>query len=270
MTTRTTSSTPRQTFDAALQAPHRRLVDHRLYGIVRDERTLRLFMQSHVFAVWDFQSLLKALQREMTCVDVPWLPAGDPEACRLINEIVLDEESDRMPDGRHRSHFEMYLEAMRQCGADTRPIELFIEELRSCLALGHDPELVVRRALRRPHIPAGVRAFVTSTLEIAGSRSPHRIAAAFAFGREEVIPTMFQQLVETLSAHAPGEWGLMRFYLERHIGCDADEHGPAAERLLERLCGDDHKAWSEAADAAQVSLEARLRFWEQVAHSLEG
>jgi hypothetical protein len=71
-----------------------RLLSHHLYQHICDERSLRLFMRAHVFAVWDFQSLIKALQRMLTCVEIPWLPSGDPLARRLINEIVLDEESD--------------------------------------------------------------------------------------------------------------------------------------------------------------------------------
>lgn len=269
MTPTPTTADPRQSFQQALAVPRARLLSHRLYASVTDAQTLRLFMRAHAFAVWDFQSLLKALQREVTCIDVPWLPAGDPESCRLINEIVLDEESDSAPGGGHLSHYELYLRAMRECGADCAPVEGFVDVLRAELGAGRNPDIVIAQALRRPGTPAGVRAFVENTLEIARSRSPHRIAAAFAFGREEIVPAMFQQLVDTLSASSPGEWSTLRFYLERHIECDSGEHGPAAERLLERLCGDDHRKWHEAADAARVSLEARLRFWEQVAHSIE-
>ena len=81
-----------------------RLMQHPLYKSITDERGLQIFMASHVFCVWDFQCLLKSLQRHLTCVEVPWLPSADPEARRLINEIVLDEESDLTPSGAHLSH----------------------------------------------------------------------------------------------------------------------------------------------------------------------
>jgi hypothetical protein len=45
--------------------------NHALYASVTDDRILRVLMRAHEFAVWDFQSLLKALQRELTCVEVP-------------------------------------------------------------------------------------------------------------------------------------------------------------------------------------------------------
>ena len=84
---------------------------------------------AHVFAVWDFMSLLKALQRRLCCVNVPWTLSANPAACRLVNQIVLGEESDEDDKGNASSHFEIYRRAMRQCGADTAPIDSFIIEV---------------------------------------------------------------------------------------------------------------------------------------------
>ena len=122
-----------------------RLISHSLYDELRDEESLRIFMRAHVFCVWDFQSLLKALQRLVTCVEVPWLPTADPEARRLVNEIVLDEESDEAPGGGHLSHFELYLQAMQECGADAVSMGVFLEDLRSSVDL--------REVLARPTLP---------------------------------------------------------------------------------------------------------------------
>ena len=237
-----------------------RLISHQLYQHVCDGQSLRIFMRAHIFAVWDFQSLLKALQRMLTCVDIPWLPSGDPVARRLINELVLDEESDRAPGGGYLSHFEVYLEAMGQCGADTTPIQNLLCDLRNGKTL--------EESLERPSVPPGVRQFVLSTMAVARSRDVHRIAAAFAYGREEVIPAMFRRLVEELAAVSPEGWSTLRYYLDRHIGEDADRHGPLARELVARICGSDNLLWSEAQEMARSMLRARIVLWDEVLESI--
>jgi hypothetical protein len=236
------------------------LVRHPVYHKVWGERELRRFMQSHVFCVWDFQSLLKALQRHLTCVEVPWLPTSDPEARRLINEIVLDEESDEMPSGGYLSHFELYLMAMEQCGADRRGILRIIHLLRD----GMDPD----EALSSAGLPPGVAEFVTFTLRVARSGQVHRIAAAFTYGREDVIPGMFQEMVQSLAGENAGGWSLFLHYLNRHIEHDGERHGPLSRALVKRLCGQDNRLWAEAEETARASIEARLRLWDCISAEL--
>jgi hypothetical protein len=232
-----------------------RLMRHPLYDELRDEESLRVFMRSHVFAVWDFQSLLKALQRCMTCVEVPWFPTADPAARRLVNEIVLDEESDTAPGGNFLSHFELYLQAMQDCGADTAPIRGFLS------GLGQGQPL--EEALAREDVPRGVAPFVSRTLAVAASDPPHCVAAAFAYGREEVIPGMFRRIVDRLADLAPGRWSAFQYYLERHISKDAEQHAPKAKDLVARLCGTNAALWTAAEETTRLVLEARLRFWDE-------
>jgi len=232
------------------------LVEHPLYERIRNEDDLRCFMRSHVFCVWDFQSLLKALQRRLTCVEVPWLPSSDSEARRLINEIVLDEESDEMPAGGYLSHFELYLQAMEKCHADRGPILRLIEALRG----GISPE----RALAETEPPPGVVDFVTDTLRIARCGDIHRIAAAFTYGREDVIPGMFQEIVGSLARAQKGHWDLFLLYLNRHIETDGERHGPLSRSLVRRLCGVDDRLWQEAEETARACLRGRLKLWDQI------
>ena len=84
------------------------MVEHPVFTAIRDIQSLQIFMEAHVVAVWDFMSLVKRLQRDLTCVDVPWLPAADPLAARFVNEIVLAEESDEDGQGGFLSHFGLY------------------------------------------------------------------------------------------------------------------------------------------------------------------
>jgi len=237
------------------------LLAHPIYRAVHDERALRVFMRAHVFCVWDFMALLKSLQRALTCVDVPWFPTADPAARRFVNEIVLAEESDAHPAGGHASHFELYREAMRDCGADTRPVDEFLARTRAGRG--------VRVALGDPAIPRGVADFVTGTFAVIESGSPHRIAAAFAHGREDVIPDMFRRLVKGLAQDAPAQWETLFYYLNRHIEMDGAEHGPLADALLKRLCGDDLTRRREAEESARAALAARIALWDAVLADIE-
>ena len=241
---------------ANLQPLRRRLMAHPLYAAVDTASTLHTFMEHHVFAVWDFMSLVKALQRRLTCLDVPWTPHGDPASRRFINEIVLAEESDEDSHGGFTSHFELYLAAMRQAGARTDRVDAFLDQL------GRGES--VDSALDRCEAPHAARAFVRCTFGIISSGSLPAVAAAFTLGREDVIPEMFRSFVVRLDGDAPGHFGRLREYLDRHIDVDEHHHAPMARRLLAGVCGDDAERWSEAEAGARQALEARVSLWDGV------
>lgn len=232
-----------------------RLAQHPLYASVRTPAHLRLFMESHVFAVWDFMSLLKALQRALTCVEVPWVPTPFAASRRFINEIVLGEESDAY-EGQPASHFEIYLEAMARAGADTAVIRKVVAAAAPTHSAGfHD-------ALQAA--PPAARQFVESTFRVIRSGSIAAQAAAFTFGREDAIPAMFRSLVRDLNQQMSGDLSLFVWYLERHIEVDGDEHGPLSLRMVADLCAGSPALWEEASQAAQEALEARLHLWDGI------
>ena len=229
---------------------------HPLYVELTSLERVHVFMEHHVFAVWDFMCLLKGLQQQLTAPTVPWLPVGDPRTRRLINEIVLGEESDELPDGRVLSHFELYREAMTESGADVSAAVAFERELRQ----GRP----VREALLEVGVPVAAQEFVFQTLDIVEQDRPHVIAAVFTVGREQMVPQMFSKIVSSLATTNPGKLETFRLYLERHIELDRDEHGPLAIEMLKNLCGCDRSMWDEATNAAISALEGRGRFWDAV------
>lgn len=238
------------------------LLDHPIYARVNGAHAARVFMSHHVFAVWDFMSLLKALQRRLTSVELPWLPPLDRQAARLINEIVLAEESDEDGKGSFAGHYDLYLEAMGNVGADSTGIERMVNALRAGLSL--------ERALVVGEVPEASAEFVRTTLDIAMNGATHEIAAAFFLGREQVIPSMFDQLRTSVGRVDTGITERLRYYLSRHVEIDADQHGPAAERLLVSLCGDDDEKWAGAEATACRSLRARIQLWDGVVRALDG
>lgn len=238
-------------------APERRAVtEHPLYASIRSLDDLRIFARAHVFAVFDFMSLLKRLQRELTCVELPWRPPTDRAAARLVNEIVLGEETDEDGRGGHGSHFELYLAAMGELGAERGPIERLVQELGQGVELPH--------ALARCGAPAHAARFVSSTWTVARHGALHEVAAAFALGREDVIPEMFLALVHEAERARPQGFAALRYYLERHIHLDGEEHSPKALALLERLGGDDPQRWREMELAARAALVERRLLWDGV------
>lgn len=240
----------------ALERKRLGLLRHPLYAALRTSDDIRVFLEHHVFCVWDFQSLLKALQARLSCTTVPWLPSPDAEARRFINEVVLDEESDEDGTGAHLSHFELYLEAMSEAGADRRRIDGFLARVRS-----GEP---VSAALRAAGVEGATGAFVASTFDLIRDGALHRLMAAFALGREDLIPALFVRLVESLPEAEGERFGRLLFYLRRHISVDGDQHGPRARRVLDRLCDGNPDLRREALQTAVDCLGHRTAVWDQI------
>jgi len=232
------------------------LLTHPIYQEIDRPDSLRLFMEHHIFAVWDFMSLLKALQRRLCCVEVPWLPAADPVGGRLVNEIVLAEESDDDGRGGFASHFELYHRAMTRCGANTGPIDGFLCELRRGKP--------IPASLESPGVPECASQFVRRTFDIIDGGNLCAIASAFTFGREDLLPAVFQRIVDELNVEAGGGLDDFKYYLERHIGLDGEEHGPMAHRLVLSVCGSDEFRWQVAEQVAVNCVEARRELWDGI------
>jgi len=207
-------------------------------------------------------SLLKALQSKLTCTTTPWFATKNPETRYLINEIVLAEETDLTLDGRRQSHYEMYVEAMESCGANTEGITSFLTEVESL----HNIFVAIKKSDLHPNI----KAFLDFTFRVIEEGKTHEIAAAFTFGREDLIPSMFTQILKNFQANFPEtDLSKLIYYFERHIELDADEHGPMAMKMITELCGTDLKKWKEVEEISMLSLEKRIGLWDAIEESIE-
>jgi len=243
-------------FQEATGPLRERLHSHPLYHDLSDVASIRIFMKHHIYAVWDFMSLLKALQQRLSCVSIPWIPGTDDDCTRIINEIVLAEESDQLPGGEAASHYHIYRRAMSEIGADASGID----ELLSSLSRGSS----LQKALSSSSVPDAARRFCECTFSFISSGNLACIAAAFLSGRESVLPGICQRLVEDVATVHGASLVTYQYYLMRHIEIDGDKHSKQAEKLLARICQRDISQWEAAEHASVVALQARLDFWDAI------
>lgn len=237
------------------------IVNHNVYTQISDLPALRIFMEHHIYAVWDFMSLLKALQINLTCTTLPWFPVGNAKTRQLINEIVAGEESDLDEKGEIKSHFELYLDAMEQVGANTQPIRTFIRSLQLGKTFAEAYEIA--------NVPLTAQAFMDSTFAIINAGKNHATAAAFTFGREDLIPNMFHSMVNDLNSKHPTRVTIFKYYLDRHIEVDGDHHSHLALAMTSELCEDDENAWKEATLAVKEALQQRINLWDGALEEIE-
>ena len=251
-----TEDQDQKSYDAVVThlAPLREaLLNHSVYDKLDSVKAVCIFMEHHCYPVTDFMCLLKSLQQRLTVLSVPWFPAVNKR--RFINEIVVAEETDEARGGGFISHYEMYLEAMREAGADTTKVEHFVEYVRN--------KQHYRRALQHADVPTAAQTFVQATMQTCLIGKNHEVAASFVFGRENLIPDLFTEIVQKLSKTEPGLEGLL-YYLERHIEVDGDEHGPAAIAMMKHLCDGKKRRWSQVQATAEKALKCRIKLWDAI------
>ena len=249
-----------QIIESKLEPLRNQLKSHALYSTLSSIEDVAIFMEKHVFAVWDFMSLLKSLQNHLTNVHTPWTPKGKGPTARFINEIVMAEESDINELGEAMSHYEMYLDAMIQVGANTSDINQFIKAIEK----GNN----IEDAAKKIDLDDPVLDFIKFTMEVINSNKPHSIASAFTFGREDVIPDMFLEIVEQSKTNNEESYSKLLYYLNRHIELDGDEHGPISLKMVAELCGDDTQKWNEVLEIANEALKLRLKLWDHIKSSI--
>lgn len=250
------------TINTKIESHKQLLLQHPLYEKVKTIEDLHQFLENHVYAVWDFMSLLKALQSRLTCTTTPWFATQNPETRYLINEIVLAEESDLTLDGKRLSHFEMYLEAMQSCGAQTTALEAFLQKVSDTKN--------IFIAIKQSDLHYKIKAFLDFTFHVIEEGKSHKIAAAFTFGREDLIPNMFTEILKNFEQNFPEtDLSKLIYYFERHIELDADEHGPMAMQMISELCQEDEHKWKEVEEVSILALEKRIGLWDAIEEKIE-
>lgn len=245
-----------QALKTAIEPSRVSLLAHPVYHKIQTLSELQKFSEVHVFAVWDFMSLLKSLQQKLTCVQTPWTPIGSANTRYLINEIVLGEESDLDEFENRISHFELYQQAMRQMGASTNAIDRLIQALQTGTS--------IEEAIATIDCASSIKDFLNFTFKIVNHAPAHVQAAVFTFGREDLIPDMFTRLLEKLVAESPEKISIFKYYIERHIEVDGGHHSHLALEMVAELCGEDAVKWKDAEQASIEALQIRAKLWDAV------
>jgi len=154
----------------------------------------------------------------------------------------------------------MYLDAMHQVDADTTDINTFILNLKSgkSIDLSFDELSIEKR----------VADFVKFSFSVIDTNKPHLVASAFTFGREDVIPDMFIEILKNSDSENTS-YNKLRYYLQRHIDLDGDEHGPLSLKMISELCQEDDQKWDEALSIARQSLEKRILLWDAISELIQ-
>ncbi len=239
-----------------------KLLKHKLYSNIETIKDLQVFTENHIYAVWDFMSLLKALQIKLTCTKTPWVPNSNSQTAYLINEIVLAEETDINQAGERKSHYELYLDAMIDIGARTeKPVKIINE-----IANSED----IFNTIDNINIHPNIREFLNFTFSVIKEGKPHEIAAIFTFGRENLIPNMFNEILREFEKNVTqGDISKLIYYFERHIELDEDEHGPMALEMVSMLAENDPKKWNEIESISIQALEKRILLWDAINEQIE-
>ncbi|MFT7247863.1 MAG: hypothetical protein ACI9DJ_000011 [Algoriphagus sp.] len=237
------------------------LKNHELYNLLSNVDDIKTFMEKHVYAVWDFMSLLKAIQNHLTCTSIPWKPVKNAKTSRFINEIVFGEESDLNEEHIPKSHFEMYIEAMNEVNADSSRIMNLVNSVNF---LGE-----IDDKLSKANLKTAEREFLKFTFDTIQSNEIHKIASAFTFGREDLIPDMFIEIISNADQKGENKFPKLSYYLKRHIELDGDEHGPLSLEMVSELCGEDDKKWVEVLETAKEALRQRINLWNEISKEIK-
>jgi hypothetical protein len=231
---------------------------------------MQIFMERHVFAVWDFMTLLKSLQHNISCPSIVWTPPSNSHATNFIQSIVIGEECDKINDSLCLSHFELYIKAMKEIGANTKQIDKFITGARRVSnSSTYDRKKQysgIMESLDEVMVPLYLKKFVSQTLQrslLVPKSDVHKIASYFYYGREDPIPVMFTNFLNGIKSDDVN-YQCLKMYLQRHIDVDGSDHGPNALKLLDYLTNESSKKKDEVLSEGIVAIRERHKLWNGI------
>lgn len=209
---------------------------HPICRAIRTGRELATFLESHVFVVWSEASLLAALRGAAAAIDAAGGRPRWPVTARAATDRL---QADAVP---------LYVEAMREVGADVRAID----DLLAAVARGGAVGDAI--ALAPPH----ARPFVRETLAMLAARDEVARAASIFLAGEDPGSHVLRGQAERSASLAR--------YMERRS--ELAIRDATARQVLEELCGNDVRRWRGARDTAKRGAQARTALFDGVLATL--
>ncbi|NVJ59807.1 MAG: DUF3050 domain-containing protein [Gammaproteobacteria bacterium] len=233
------------------------LNNHPLFNCIHFIEDLKVFMEHHIFTVWGYLSLLKAMQCNLTCASAPWIPVGDPSIRRMINELVCREESNELVGGL--STFEWYLQSMSDCNANTSSINKMID------SLSHGEHSF----LDLSYLSSPLKNYIITIQQIIKNGSLREIAAAFSAEQSVRLPKPFIKATSSLNKQHPKQtksfhYYIKSYYQERYVKEDFTKHGTLTLSLLVRLCNNNNNKYRDCLSVIEQILESKLLLWNSI------
>lgn len=240
-----------------LKGLRRKLAKHRLYKSLHKVEDIQEFAEHHVFAVWGSMSLLKVLQQQLTNTKIPWSPVPNPVLARLINEMVLTEESGINEQGLAQSHFEMYVDAMQEIGADTSQIHQFVQLIYAGATVDY--------AMNQIKIDRKISHFIVYIFNIIKTGKTHLIAASLILSRTDIPSKIFLEILTDTEQDAH-KW---KYCLTHHAEFNPGQYGTSSLELIAELCGKNKKDWQEVIEVAKHALNQKIILWNRITEMIE-
>lgn len=247
-----------------LQKMQIKLQGHQIYHSIITPSDLKTFMEHHVFAVWDFMSLVKRLQRDLTSTNLVWESKEYKVATRMINEIILGEESDDITDEGYISHFELYKKAMNEVNAEKKQINCLTDSLKQY----HEPNKILKYLSTQTCTNEDVKKFISETFKVIIDKSTSFNLGYFYYGREHAIPPMFQKLHDSICVNRNTPCPNMKKYLIRHIQVDSESHAPMSEIMMKEVSNGDETEEKEMIIGGIYAIENRIDFWTNILNKM--
>ncbi|KOY51772.1 DUF3050 domain-containing protein [Polaribacter dokdonensis] len=230
-----------------------------LYSSIENKKDVKSFMENHIFAIWDYMSLMRALENNLRDNSVPWFPSNNGKNLKILYKILDEEEYTIDASGSVKSYFEMYLEAMEEIGANTSDI---------LNILSHSKTInLIDEALNLTGMNIESFYYTRFIYTIIKSQKPHLMAIVFALSKELVSKVLI--LEDFCRKDFSNKYDKTLFLINKLKAVNSKNYNSNAFKLASDFIGEDPQKLMEAKRAALNCVRYRDLHIEGIARSIQ-